>query len=127
MLCGGSRKGALLEPTLVIDIDPDSLLVTSETFGPVAAVMKFEDYEDAILMINNTIYGLNAAIVTNDSSLIHDFINRVHVGGIRINMPPGFRSENVPFGGNKSSGFGRSGVWPSILEMTNQKTIIYSI
>ncbi len=127
LLWGGNRKGALLEPTIVIDVNPDSLLVTSETFGPVASIMKFEDYEDAISMINNTIYGLNSAIVTNDDCLIQDFISRINVGGIRINMPPGFRSENVPFGGNKSSGFGRSGVWPSILEMTNQKTIIRKV
>lgn len=124
LLCGGRRTGALLEPSVVVDVDPASQLVKSETFGPVAAVMKFEDYEHALKMINNTAYGLNSAIVTNDDLVIQDFISRVNVGGIRVNLPPGFRSENVPFGGNKSSGYGRSGVWPSILEMTNQKTII---
>lgn len=126
VIYGGNRRGALLEPTVVIDVDPSSLLVASETFGPVASVMKFDDYDEAINIINNTIYGLNSAIVTNDKLIVQDFINRVEVGGVRINLTPGFRSENVPFGGNKSSGFGRSGVWPSILEMTNQKTIIRS-
>ena len=74
--------------------------------------------------MNATRYGLNAGIMTNDMKLALEFSRRVNVGGVRINQAPSYRNEYVPFGGNKMSGFGRSGVKSAIEEMTNLKTII---
>ena len=124
LLYGGHRKDAFIHPTILSDVSLSSELTRLETFGPVAPVLSISSLDQAIELINDTPFGLNAAIITNDTEVQKRFFASVNVGGVRINLPPGFRSENVPFGGNKMSGFGRSGVWPSVLEMTNQKSII---
>lgn len=118
------RDKALLWPVVLDCVDPSCELVTKETFGPVGPIIRAKDFNDAISISNSTVYGLNAGIMTNSLEYAFDFARRLNVGGIRINQAPSFRNEAVPFGGNKMSGFGRSGIKSSIMEMTNVKTII---
>jgi len=124
LLVGGRRKDALLWPAVLDNVNPNSELVTEETFGPVAPIIRTKGFESAVKLVNSTKYGLNAAIMTNNHERALEFAKKVNVGGVRINEAPSFRSEDVPFGGNKMSGFGRSGIKCSVVEMTNLKTII---
>jgi len=124
LLYGGKRNGALMEPALMDYVLPHSRLVSEETFGPVAPVMRIKNLEEAISVANQTDYGLNAGILTHRLDWIFQFSKNVKVGGIRVNEATGFRNENIPFGGIKKSGFGRSGVQSAIEEMTNLKTVV---
>ncbi|CDQ10473.1 putative phosphonoacetaldehyde dehydrogenase [Acidithiobacillus ferrivorans] len=106
-LCaGGRREGALMEPTVLSDVQPDMLLVKEETFGPIAPVLTFRITEDAIEMANATPFGLSCGICTNDFSAAMRIIRRLHVGNVNINEVPGFRTEYTPFGGIRDSGLG---------------------
>ena len=100
-------------------------IVRKETFGPVAPIIKSESLEDAINIMNDTSFGLNAGIVTNNLINLKKFIKKANVGGVRVNLPTSFRNEVLPFGGLKDSGYGRAGIIYAINEMSNLKTILW--
>jgi phosphonoacetaldehyde dehydrogenase len=106
ILCGGNRKGALIEPTVITDVSRDSDLVVHESFGPLAPVMEFADIDDAIALSNSTAYGLSAGVVTKNMEYAIRFIKDLKVGTVNINEVPGYRIESSPFGGIKDSGLG---------------------
>jgi aldehyde dehydrogenase (NAD+) len=106
VISGGNRKGALLEPTVIVDVPRDADLVMQESFGPLAPIMAFKDIEDAIILSNSTSYGLSSGIVTNNMEHALRFVRELKVGTVNINEVPGFRIENSPFGGIKDSGLG---------------------
>jgi putative phosphonoacetaldehyde dehydrogenase len=106
ILCGGNRKGALIEPTVITDVSRDADLVVHESFGPLAPVMEFADIDDAIALSNSTAYGLSAGVVTNNMEYAIRFIKDLKVGTVNINEVPGYRIESSPFGGIKDSGLG---------------------
>jgi len=124
MLCGGNRFNAQLEPTVLDNITMNMEIVKKETFGPVAPIIRSKNFEHALEIMNDTTFGLNAGIVTNNLSNLKRFIKKAKVGGIRINMPTSQRNEVLPFGGMNDSGYGRGGIISAIKEMTNIKTII---
>jgi acyl-CoA reductase-like NAD-dependent aldehyde dehydrogenase len=125
ILCGGNRFNAQLEPTVIDYITMNMEIVKNETFGPVAPIIRSKNFEHAIEIVNDTTFGLNAGIVTNNLSNLNNFISGTKVGGIRINMPTSQRNEVLPFGGMNNSGYGRGGIISTINEMTNIKTIIW--
>jgi aldehyde dehydrogenase (NAD+) len=106
ILLGGNRKGALMEPTVLIDVPRTADVVMQESFGPLAPIMAFTDIEDAIALSNSTAYGLSSGIVTNNMEYARRFIKDLKVGTVNINEVPGFRIESSPFGGIKDSGLG---------------------
>ncbi|MEO7676489.1 MAG: phosphonoacetaldehyde dehydrogenase [Verrucomicrobiota bacterium] len=121
--CGGERRGALLQPTVITDVPRDSEMVVCESFGPLAPVMSVEDLDDAIELSNSTAYGLSSGVVTNNLSLAMKAIKKLRVGTVNINEVPGYRIENSPFGGIKDSGLGaKEGVIEAIKLMTTVKT-----
>ena len=108
---GGGRaetfaKGYYVEPTIFYDVDNSARIAREEIFGPVAAVIPFEDEKDAIRIANDVRYGLMATVWTGDPARGHRVASRIKAGTVGINMPyaafPG-----IPFGGYKQSGFGR--------------------
>ncbi|MCX6069929.1 MAG: aldehyde dehydrogenase family protein [Chloroflexi bacterium] len=121
---GGHRRNAFMEPTVLTDVPVDVPLFKEETFGPVAPLVRFTSVEDAIRMANDSPYGLQSAVFTQDINKALDIAYRLEAGGVIINWSSALRVETLPFGGVKMSGHGREGVHDTLDEMTDQKTII---
>lgn len=124
ILLGGKKMGAVVEPTILDMVSPESMLVRKETFGPLAPIMRFDTIEEAVELSNSTEYGLQAGVYTNSIRNMDYFSDNLDVGAVIINGPPGFRVESIPFGGVKKSGVGREGVKYAIEEMTRIKTTV---
>lgn len=103
---GGGRKGALLEPTIIVDVPRNAEMVVQESFGPLAPIIIIKDLVDAIALANATAYGLSSGVVTNDIQKAIFAIKNLKTGTVNINEVPGFRIENSPFGGIRDSGLG---------------------
>jgi putative phosphonoacetaldehyde dehydrogenase len=124
LLCGGERQGAIISATVLDHVPPNCGLVTEETFGPVAPILRVTNYEEAIAVANGTPFGLQSGIFTNDLSLAMDAMRRLRAGAVMINRGPGFRAEHLAFGGVKDSGIGREGVRYAVEAMTTLKTVV---
>jgi lactaldehyde dehydrogenase len=125
LIAGGHRRNAFMEPTVLRDVPPSVPLFCEETFGPVVPLVKFQDVEEAIRLANDSPYGLQAAVFTNDISRAMTIAHRLEAGGVIVNWSSALRVETLPFGGIKMSGNGREGIHDSLLEMTEQKIIIF--
>lgn len=99
-------KGAYVEPTLFVDVDPDSTIAQEEIFGPVLCVIPYEDDDDAVRIANNSDYGLSGAIQTNDVERGLAMARRIRTGTISVAGAQWFHVD-TPFGGYKQSGLGR--------------------
>lgn len=124
ILTGGNRRNALLDATVVTNTNPEMRVVSEEIFAPVAVVEKFSDFEEAVEMANQTKYGLQAGVFTNDLRNMQYASDNLEYGGIIINDVPAFRVDNMPYGGVKDSGFGREGVRYAMEEMSEIKLIV---
>jgi aldehyde dehydrogenase (NAD+) len=123
VLLGGVRRGALLEPTVLVDVPRDTEMVASESFGPVAPVLRIDDLDDAIAYANASPFGLSSAVVTNDLAAAMQCVREIDSGTTNVNQVPGYRIEYSPFGGVRDSGLGiKEGVAESIKFMTSVKT-----
>ncbi len=129
LLYGGSRpeseelrKGFFIEPAAFADAQPGMSVVEEEIFGPVLAVMTFEDEEEAVQLANGSAYGLSAEIWTRDLSRAHRVAGQLDVSHVTVNGGGGFGIE-APFGGVKQSGFGREGGWESVLQYSRVKNV----
>ncbi|MDP1732285.1 MAG: aldehyde dehydrogenase family protein [Devosia sp.] len=124
LVLGGTRRGALMTPTVIKDVRLESALFAEETFGPVISVRRFVDPVIAIAEVNSGAHGLQAGVFTTDHDTVKLFSRTLQVGGVMINEGPDFRAEHVPFGGIKSSGLGREGVRITLREMSETKVVI---
>jgi acyl-CoA reductase-like NAD-dependent aldehyde dehydrogenase len=125
LLCGGERRGAFYSPTVLADVPISAPLFTEETFGPVAPVVAFDTVDQAVRMTNDSSYGLQAAVFTRDISQALTIARQLEVGGVIVNWSSALRSENLPFGGTRMSGYGREGLHDTLEEMTEQKVILF--
>ena len=123
ILTGGTRDGAFYEATVLDDVMPDMDLVVRETFGPIAPIIHVNGLDEAIEVANSTEYGLQAGVFTNDYSKAMRCAQEVEAGTVFINKQSTFRTDNMPFGGFKSSGVGKEGIKYSVEEMTKTKLI----
>jgi glyceraldehyde-3-phosphate dehydrogenase (NADP+) len=124
LLCGGTRRGALLEATVLTNVDSEMRVCTEEVFAPVATITTFSDFADAINEANNTRYGLQAGVFTRDMERAFRAAQSLETGGVMINDSPSFRVDNMPYGGVKMSGAGREGVRSAMLDMTEERIIV---
>ncbi|MBN8432118.1 aldehyde dehydrogenase family protein [Microbulbifer salipaludis] len=124
VLFGHKREGNILWPTILDNVADDAELVAEETFGPVVPLRKFDDEAELIPLINNSPFGLQAGVFTQNLALAKRLYNQLDVGLLAVNDGPGFRAEHFPFGGVKESGVGREGVRYAIREMSYQKTLV---
>ena len=118
------RKGALLPPIVVDNVDPKSELVLEETFGPVIPIIRVPNDDDAVIKISNsTAFGLSSGVCTNNFMRAKKYIQGLNVGTVNIWEVPGYRIEMSPFGGIKDSGLGyKEGVIEAMKSFTNVKT-----
>ncbi|KHL19298.1 acyl-CoA reductase-like NAD-dependent aldehyde dehydrogenase [Mumia flava] len=124
LVLGGERDGAYLRPAVLVDVPTTSPALAEEIFGPVAPVARFSDPFEAVDMVNDSPYGLQAAIWTRDVQRAFQLAHRLDVGGVVINGSTALRSENLPFGGTKDTGGAREGYHDTVLELTRQKTLV---
>lgn len=124
VLFGGKRHGSYYEPTIITNTRQQMKVCALEVFGPVVTIEKYSDYKDAIEYINNSEFGLQAGVFTNNIKEMNQAFNELEVGGLIINDVPTFRVDHMPYGGVKNSGFGREGVKYSILEMMEPRLLI---
>lgn len=124
LLCGGERRGAVLQPTALDHVPPDTELVVRETFGPVAPIIRVRDADAAIAVANSTVYGLQAGVMTRRFDEFVRMAKGLKVGAVNLMEGPNFDSPHIPFGGVKKSGIGREGMRYAIREMTTIKTVV---
>lgn len=119
--CGGRRKDAFFEPTVLFGDPAGCRIGTEELFGPAVTVTPYEKFEQAVAAVNSTRYGLQAAIFTRNLNRAFAAFRELEVGGVIINDSPSYRADMMPYGGVKESGSGREGVRYAIEEMTYLK------
>lgn len=124
MLCGGKRDGAMLEATLIENVDTAATVYREEAFGPVALLSSFDDFDQALDEVNDSKFGLQAGIFTRDLFKTLDAWDRLEVGGVVINDVPSYRVDNMPYGGVKDSGLGREGVRFAMEDMTEIRNLV---
>ena len=123
LLCGGKREGAFYTPTILDNVDSKMKIVKYETFGPVSPIIRINGIDEAIKAANNTKYGLQAGIFTNNINNALKAVKEIEAGGVIINKPPTYRMDNMPFGGCKMSGLGKEGIKYAIDDMTKTKLV----
>lgn len=122
-LTGCHRTGAFYAPTILTETTNDMRVMNQEIFGPVVCLVPYREFNDAVNMVNDSIYGLQAGVFSKDIDSINAAIFGLKVGGVIINDAPTYRADNMPYGGVKMSGLGREGVKYAIEEMTDIKMI----
>jgi acyl-CoA reductase-like NAD-dependent aldehyde dehydrogenase len=127
LLCGGQRRGPVLEPTVLTGTKPDMRVNCEEIFAPVVSVEPYDDFEGAIRTLNNSSYGLQAGIFTRDAKLLFHAYEELEIGGLVAGDVPTFRIDHMPYGGLKDSGLGREGLRYAIEEMTEPKLLVMNL
>jgi acyl-CoA reductase-like NAD-dependent aldehyde dehydrogenase len=121
---GGGRKGAQLQPAVVVDAPQESRIVCEEVFGPVVVVQGYRTVDEAVALANATEYGLQAAVFTASLDVAMDVGRRVEAGGVLVNRSSNFRLDHLPYGGVKGSGLGREGPAAAVEDMTELKLLV---
>jgi acyl-CoA reductase-like NAD-dependent aldehyde dehydrogenase len=122
LLYGSERDGALLTPAVLDHVTPDMELVATETFGPVAPIIRVRDLDEAIAVANGTPYGLSSGVCTFDWRAITRCVRELRAGTVNIREVPGWRTELTPFGGVGDSGLGvKEGVREAMRAMSHTK------
>jgi acyl-CoA reductase-like NAD-dependent aldehyde dehydrogenase len=124
VLCGGRREGAMLEATLLENVGDGEKIRNEEAFGPVAMLTKFTDFDDALAMVNDSVFGLQAGVFTRDFYKVQKAWDVLDVGGVVIGDVPSYRVDNMPYGGVKDSGLGREGVRFAMEDMTEIRNLV---
>jgi len=119
----GRKEGSFYLPTVLDGVPEDARVVQEEPFGPVAPIVRFATVDDAVRVANNTPYGLQATVYTNNIALGFSLAKRIRAGGVHLNDPTNLRWDALPFGGIKESGLGREGLRYAMEEMTEVKLI----
>lgn len=124
LICGGKRHGSYVEPTILTNCNHTMKVYAEEVFGPVICINSFETIEDAIHQANNTKFGLQCGVFTNDNIELEKCFKQIEVGGVIHNNVPTIRYDQMPYGGVKESGLGREGVRYAILDMLEPKILV---
>lgn len=124
---GGEVKGQIIKPTVLTHVDEKQKVVCQEVFGPVVVINPIQSLEQGVQLTNQSRYGLNAGVFTNDLRGALSAAKELHVGQVLINEIPTFRADHMPYGGVKDSGVGREGIRYAIQEMTEEKLIVIHI
>lgn len=123
LVYGGKLTKNILQPTILSNTTPDMKVVCEEIFAPVVCIEPYNKFSDAIKMVNNSHYGLQAGVFTNNFQKIQKAYQEIEVGGVIINDYPTFRIDPMPYGGIKDSGMGREGIRFAMEEMSEIKLL----
>lgn len=118
------RKDNVIAPIVLSGTQPSMAVSCEEVFGPVVTLAPYRTFDEALAAVNDSRYGLQAGVFTNDLRRAFEAIDRLDVGGVIINDYPTFRVDHTPYGGMKDSGLGREGVKYAMDAMTQIKTAV---
>ncbi|HEX6089429.1 MAG TPA: aldehyde dehydrogenase family protein [Gemmatimonadales bacterium] len=121
---GGKRSGSVLDATVLLDTTAAMKVNAEEIFAPVVTVRPYERFEQALALVNDSPYGLQAGLFTFDIRRIMQAYEELDVGGIIVNDVPTWRVDQMPYGGVKMSGLGREGVRYAIEDMTEPRLLV---
>src|SRR6202167_5239606 len=127
LLCGGGRRGSVVDATVLTGTKPEMKVNCQEIFGPVVTVEPYQNFDEALRRINNSNYGLQAGLFTRDVKLLFQAYDELGVGALIAGDIPSFRIDNMPYGGVKDSGLGREGLRYAIEEMTEPKLLVMNL
>lgn len=125
LVTGGSHKGAVCAPSIIVDVKPQMRVWRDELFGPAVAVTSAVDTDEAILLANDSQYGLGAGVFTKDMNTALRFAQEIQCGNIMVNWTSLWRADMMPYGGFKQSGIGKEGPRYAVEEMTELKTVVF--
>lgn len=124
-IIGGDYELLYHYPTVLVNVKPDMLVYSEETFGPVISIIRVDDIKQALELANSLPYGLDGAVFGHDIKALWEVALQLQVGCVTINDLPRHGLGLFPFGGTKASGFGREGIMRSVLEFTEERTIVW--
>lgn len=124
---GGIEEDTVLHPTVLLHAELTERVSCEEIFAPVVHINRFSSFDEALEMVNQSQFGLQAGVYTNDVNRAFKAAKTLEVGGVMINDIPTFRVDNMPYGGVKLSGTGREGIKYAIEEMTELKLISFKL
>ncbi|MCY7693441.1 aldehyde dehydrogenase family protein [Bacillus altitudinis] len=124
LLSGGQRNGASITPAILLNPPKQAKVVCEEVFGPVVSILPYEELDEAIKEANDSRYGLQAGVFTNQLDVALHAAKELETGGVVINGTSNFRLDHWPYGGIKRSGIGREGPRFAIEEMTETKMVV---
>ena len=124
LLCGGKRNGSFYEPTVLTGTNVQMKVNCEEVFGPVVVIEKYSSFAEAIGLINNSKFGLQAGVFTNDIRESDVAFNQIECGGVILNDVPTLRFDHMPYGGIKDSGSGREGVKYAIMDYMEARILV---
>jgi acyl-CoA reductase-like NAD-dependent aldehyde dehydrogenase len=120
---GGTRENSLFYPTVLSNVKPDMKVVCKEVFAPIVSIIPFETESEAIKLANDSDFGLQAGVFTNDINRAMRVAEALETGGVWINETSTYRQDNYPYGGVKQSGIGKEGVKYALKDMIETKFI----
>jgi acyl-CoA reductase-like NAD-dependent aldehyde dehydrogenase len=126
VLTGGEGDGPFFQPTLISDVTPEMKVCREEVFGPVVTISPYQTFEEALATVNDSRFGLQAGVFTNDLNRAFLAHRTLEVGGVIVNDVSAFRADQMPYGGSKDSGFGREGLRFAMEEMTEPRIMVLS-
>jgi acyl-CoA reductase-like NAD-dependent aldehyde dehydrogenase len=124
VLVGGRADGSFFPPTVLVDTPITASVCSNEAFAPLVVAFPFHDFGDAIRQVNDSFYGLQTGVFTNDLGHAWRAFNELEVGGVIVNDIPTYRIDHMPYGGVKDSGIGREGLRWAIEDMTELKLLV---
>ena len=126
-LTGARRQGAAYEPTVLVDVQPAMRVVCEEVFGPVVTVQRYADLPPLFAQISAAQYGLHCGIFTKSIQVAFDAIRALRVGGVIVNGTSTWRTDQLAYGGIKSSGIGREGPRYAMRDMTEERLVLFNL
>jgi glyceraldehyde-3-phosphate dehydrogenase (NADP+) len=124
VLLGGERRGSVVPPVVLSEVRREMRVSCLEVFAPLVTVSPYEEFDEALRVVNDSAYGLQAGLFTRDASLIFKAYEALEVGGLVVGDVPTFRIDPMPYGGVKDSGLGREGARYALEEMTERKLLV---
>lgn len=124
VLTGGKADGRYVAPTVLVDTPVEAQICSNEAFAPVVVAFPFSDFRAAVAGVNESFYGLQTGIFTNDLEHAWEAFEELVVGGVIVNDVPTYRVDHMPYGGVKDSGLGREGLRYAIEDMTEIRIMV---
>jgi aldehyde dehydrogenase (NAD+) len=121
----GLGKGFFIQPTVFDRVTPDMRIAREEVFGPVLSVLRVKDFEEALVVANDSEFGLSSSIFTNDAARIFRFVDEIETGMTHVNSPTTGGEAHVPFGGIKSTGVGAFEQGSTALDFYTELKVVY--
>jgi len=124
VLAGGKADGTFFAPTVLENVPLTAQVCSNEAFAPVVVIFGFSDFNDAIRQVNDSFFGLQTGVFSNDLGNAWRAFGELEVGGVIVNDVPTYRIDHMPYGGVKDSGLGREGLRWAIEDMTEIRILV---